>query len=75
MDVQLNPDLEIKLVQRATREGMLPSEFVADIVARFFDEEDRFFEAIKRGEAALGRGEWVIHEGAGERLRRFLGPQ
>jgi predicted transcriptional regulator len=29
---------------------------------------------VKRGEAALERGEFLTHEQVGERLRRFLQP-
>jgi predicted transcriptional regulator len=47
---------------------------VQDVVARYFDEEDRFIEAVKRGEAALERGEFLTHDQVGERLRRFLQP-
>ncbi len=32
---------------------MNPDEVVRDVVARYFKEEDRFVEAVKRGEAAL----------------------
>ena len=31
-------------------------------------------EAVKRGEDALERGEYLTHEQVGERLRRFLQP-
>lgn len=43
------------------------------VVPRPFEEEDRFF----RRQARLGRirlGEFLTHEGVGERLRRFLYP-
>ena len=43
-----------------------------DVVGRYFEEEDRFIEAVERGEAALERGESLTHEQAGERLHRFL---
>lgn len=44
------------------------------MVARYFAEEDRFIETIKRSEAALARGDYLSHEQIGERLRRFLRP-
>jgi len=72
MDVQFNPDLQARLTQRAAQQGVQPNEVVQDAVARYFEEEDRFVEAVKRGEAALERGESLTHEQAGERLRRFL---
>ena len=40
-----------------------------DAVARYFEEEDRFAEAVKRGEAAFERGEFLTQEQVGERLR------
>jgi predicted transcriptional regulator len=47
---------------------------VQDVVARYFEEEDRFIEAVKRGEAALDRGEFLTHEQVADRLKRFLQP-
>jgi predicted transcriptional regulator len=49
-----------------------PNEAVRDVVARYFEEEDRFVKAVGRGETALARGESLTHEQAGGRLRRFL---
>jgi hypothetical protein len=40
---------------------------VQDVVARHFEEEDRFVEAVKRGD-------FLTHEQVGDRLRRFLQP-
>ena len=64
----------MRLAKRATQEGINPAEVVQDVVARYFEEEDRFVEAVKRGEAALESGESLTHEQVGERLRRFLQP-
>ena len=72
MEVHFDPDLQARLTQRATQQGRNPDEVVQDVVARYFEEEDRFIEAVKRGEAALERGEFLTHEQVGERLRRFL---
>jgi predicted transcriptional regulator len=69
-----NPNLEARLTERATQQGRRPDEFVQDVVARYLEEEDRFAEAVNRGEDALERGEYLIHEQLGERLRRFLQP-
>ena len=74
MEVHFKPDLQARLRQRATQEGLNPDEVVQDVVARYFEEEDRFIEAVKRGEAASERGEFLTHEQVGERLRRFLQP-
>ena len=72
MEVQFTPDLQARLTQRAAQQGLDPKEIVQDLVTRYFEEEDRFIEAVKRGEAALERGEYLTHEQVGERLRRFL---
>lgn len=74
MEVQFNPGLQARLAQRAAQQGVLPNEVVQEVVARYFEEEDRFVEAVKRGEAALDRGESLSHEQVGDRLRRFLQP-
>ena len=74
MEVHFKPDLQARLTQRATEQGRNLNETVQDVVARYFEEEDRFIEAVKRGEAALDRGEFLTHEQMGDRLRRFLQP-
>jgi hypothetical protein len=57
-----------------SREGRDPGEMVQEIVARYFDEESRFMEAVNRGEEALQRGEYLTHAQVGRRLERFLRP-
>ena len=74
MEVHFSPDLQARLKRRATQEGRNLDETVQDVVTRYFEEEDRFIEAVKRGEAALERGEFLTHEQVGDRLRRFLQP-
>jgi predicted transcriptional regulator len=74
MEVQFTPDLQARLRQRAAQRGVRLNEVIQDVVARYFEEEDRFVEAVKRGEAALERGESLTHEQVGERLWRFLQP-
>lgn len=74
MEVYFHPDLEARLLQRAKQEGDNLEETIQDVVARYFEEEDRFIEVVKNGEASLERGEFLTHEQVGERLRRFLHP-
>ncbi|HTS60369.1 MAG TPA: hypothetical protein VMH28_00010 [Candidatus Acidoferrales bacterium] len=74
MEVHFNDDLQTRLAQRAAQQGRQLDEVVQDVVARYFEEEDRFVEAVKRGEAAIERGEFLTHEQVGDRLRRFLQP-
>jgi predicted transcriptional regulator len=53
MEVRFNPDLQARLTQRATQQGRAPDEFVQDVIASYLEEEDRFVEAVKRGEETL----------------------
>ena len=39
MEVQFTPDVQARLKERATQEGMNPDEVVRDVVARYFEEE------------------------------------
>jgi predicted transcriptional regulator len=74
MEVQFTPAVEARLAQRASQDGMNPDEVVRDVVSLYFEEEDRFVQAVERGETALERGGFLTHEQVGERLRRFLKP-
>jgi predicted transcriptional regulator len=74
MEVHFKPDLQARLAARADQQGLNLDEAVQDVVARYFEEEDRFVQAVERGEAALERGEFLTHEEVGDRVRRFLRP-
>jgi len=74
MEVLFTPELEARLAQSATQQGRNPDELVRPVVARYFDEESRFVDALNRGEKALQQGEYLTHEQAGRRLERFLQP-
>jgi predicted transcriptional regulator len=72
MEVHVTGELEAKLTDSAARQGRNPDDLVQDVLASYFEEEARFIEAVKRGEDALQRGEYLTHEQVGQRLRRFL---
>ena len=74
MEVHFPPELEAKVTHSAARQGRNPDQFVQEVVSRYFEEETRFVEAVKRGEEALERGEYLTHEQVGQRLARFLQP-
>jgi predicted transcriptional regulator len=74
MEVHFSPELEAKVAQSAVQQGRRPDEIVQDVVSRHFDEEARLLDAVKRGEQALERGEYLTHEQVGQRLERFLQP-
>jgi predicted transcriptional regulator len=74
MKLQFTPDLEAKLARCAVEQNLDPAQVVAQLVAHYFEEEDRFVAAVQLGEAAFSRGDYLTHEQAGERLSRFLAP-
>jgi predicted transcriptional regulator len=74
MEVHFAPEIEKKIAESAAQQGRNPDELVQEVVARHFDEESRFIEAVRHGEEALQRGEYLTHEQVGERLERFLRP-
>lgn len=72
MEVHFTPEQEARLAQSAAQQGRNPDELVQQVVARYFNEESRFVDAVRRGEDALERGEYLTHEQVGQRLARFL---
>jgi predicted transcriptional regulator len=74
MELHVTGELEAKLTDSAAKQGRKPDELVRDLLTRYFEEEARFVEAVKRGEDALKRGEYLTHDQVGERLNRFLQP-
>ena len=74
MEVHVTGELQAWLTHSAATQGCNPDELVQDVLSRYFEEEARFVEAVKRGEAAFERGEYLTHEQVGQRLQRLLRP-
>ena len=72
MEVHFTPEQEARLAESAAQQGRNPDEPVRQLLARYFDEESRFVDAVRRGEEAIERGEYLTHEEVGRRLKRFL---
>lgn len=72
MEVHFTPEQEARLAQSAAEQSRNPDELVRQVVTRYFDEESRFTDAVRRGEEAFERGEYLTHEQVGQRLERFL---
>ena len=62
MEVHVTGELEARLTHSAAKQGRNPDELVQDVLTHYFEEEARFVEAVKRGEAASERGEYLTHE-------------
>lgn len=72
MQLHVTGELEAKLMHSAAEQGRNPDDLVQDVLTRYFKEEARLVEAVKRGETALQRGEYISHDEVGQRLQRFL---
>jgi predicted transcriptional regulator len=74
MEVHFTLEQEARLAESAAQQGRRPDELVRQVVARYFDEESRFVDAVRRGEKPLERGDYLTHEQVCQRLERFLQP-
>lgn len=72
MEIHLTPEITEKLTHSAAQKGRNADELAQDVLAQYLDEESRFIEAVKCGEDALQRGDYLTHEQVGQRLERFL---
>jgi len=72
MEVHLSPEQEHQLSQLATRQGRDADALAQEAISRYLEEEARFIEAVKLGEEALDRGEYLTHEEVGKRLERLF---
>jgi predicted transcriptional regulator len=68
MEVHLSPEQQAKLMEIATKAGTTPERLVADVVARYLEEEARFLAAVEKGIAAAERGEFVEEDEMDARL-------
>jgi predicted transcriptional regulator len=72
MEVHVTGELEAKLTHFAARQGRNPDELVQDVLTHYFEEEARFVAAVKRGEEAFERDEYLTHEQMAQHLKGLL---
>jgi predicted transcriptional regulator len=72
MEVHLTPEQQHQLAELAAQRGRETDALAQEAISRYLAEESRFIEAVKLGEAALGRGEYLTHEQVGTRLDRLF---
>ena len=72
MEVHLTPEQAHQLSQLATQQGRDEGTLAQEAISRYLEEEARFIEAVKLGEEALDRGEYLTHEAVGERIERLF---
>jgi len=74
MEVHFTPEQEARLAQIASQAGTDSEHLVKDVLARYLDDETRFFAAIERGLAAAERGEFIEEEEMDARVERMFKP-
>ena len=72
MVVYFPPELELKVTNSAAQQGRNPKDLVQEVLTRYFEQEGCLIEAVKSGEQAFERGEYLTHEQVGQRLQRFF---
>ena len=72
VEVHLTPELQNQLAELAAQRGRDADALAQEAISRYLAEEARFIEAVKLGEAALERGEYLTHEQVGKRLDRLF---
>ena len=68
MEVHLTPEQQHQLAELAAHRGRDADALAQEAISRYLAEEARFIEAVKLGEEALDRGEYLTHEQAGQRV-------
>lgn len=74
MEVHFTPEQQHQVAELATQRGRDPDALAQEAIIRYLAEEAHFIEAVKLGEEALQRGDYLTHEQVGERLARLFEP-
>jgi predicted transcriptional regulator len=71
MEVHLPPEKEAQLSRLASNMGWSADTLAQQVLGDYLADEVRFIAAVRVGEAALERGEYVTHEEVGARVERL----
>ena len=74
MELHVTPELGARLAQSAAQQGRNPDGLAQELLTRYFEEESRVMEAVKRGEDALDRSEYRTHEQMASAFKGSCGP-
>jgi hypothetical protein len=74
MEVHFTPEQETQLAKVASTAGTAPEALVKRAALCLLEDDARFIEAALHGEAAVERGDYLMHEQMADRLRLFLQP-
>jgi predicted transcriptional regulator len=74
MEVHFSPEQQARLAEIAAKAGTDPEQLVANVVARYIDEEAGFLAAVENGIAAAERGEFIEEEEMDARVEATFKP-
>jgi predicted transcriptional regulator len=72
MEVELPPDLEIKLNLLAAEQGRAVAQVVSEAVERLVDYDTWFMKAVQEGAVHADRGELLPHDEVVHRIEAVL---
>jgi predicted transcriptional regulator len=72
MEVDLRPDVQLKLRRIAAARGRDAELLAREAIERFVDYDEWFLREVEKGLAAADRGELLTHEEVGARLEALL---
>jgi len=72
MEVLLTADQLSHLAEVAKARGRTVDALAQEVLTRYLEEEARFEEAVKIGEAQLDRGEYLTHDQVTQRVKQLF---
>lgn len=72
MEVKLTPEQQAKLDELASQKGCAADSLAREAIGHFIEEESRFAEAVRLGEAELERGEYLTSEEVRVHIEQLL---
>jgi predicted transcriptional regulator len=74
MEVRLQPEKEAQLAEIAARRGLKTGELAEQVLSRYLDSDKGFIAVVNLGLAAADRGEFMLHDEIGRRIKHILQP-
>ena len=72
MEVPLTADQLSHLADVAKAKGRTVDSLAQEVLARYLEEEARFEQAVKLGEAKLERGQYLTHDQVTHRVKQLF---
>ena len=72
MEIDLRPDVQLKLRRIAAARGSDAEVLAREAIERFVDYDEWFLREVEKGLAAADRGELLTQEEVGARLEALL---